>query len=240
MKINRQSKGLSLVEMLVVIAIILVIAAIVFPLVAKAKLSAKRTACNSNLKQAGVALSLYIEQVGDYPMTVRNYGGREPRKMRAVSAITSNFAGATRVLLCPLDDPEGRKALYHDERREPQSYKATWFLWEKDSGVEAWKQLTNLDPNPILFRCYFHIDPCRTELMANRTDFWCLMGGALVARRDTSVSVDKRRHELFIDRVDPVTGAMQGNMRKVNWYMATDVPCPASICENASDDDGIR
>jgi prepilin-type N-terminal cleavage/methylation domain-containing protein/prepilin-type processing-associated H-X9-DG protein len=56
-------RAFTLIELLVVIAIIAILAAILFPVFAQAKVSAKKIADLSNLKQIGLALMLYA---GDY------------------------------------------------------------------------------------------------------------------------------------------------------------------------------
>lgn len=64
---NRR-QGFTLIELLVVIAIIAILAAILFPIFGKAKESAKRSSCLSNLKQLGYAMTLYQDNYdGDYP-----------------------------------------------------------------------------------------------------------------------------------------------------------------------------
>ena len=49
----------TLIELLVVIAIIAILAAILFPVFAQAKAAAKKTACLSNQRQLGIALTMY-------------------------------------------------------------------------------------------------------------------------------------------------------------------------------------
>lgn len=57
----------TLVEMLVVLAIVAVLAAIIFPVVSSARLSAKKAATISNLKQCGLALAIYYDDYSELP-----------------------------------------------------------------------------------------------------------------------------------------------------------------------------
>jgi prepilin-type N-terminal cleavage/methylation domain-containing protein/prepilin-type processing-associated H-X9-DG protein len=54
-------KGFTLIELLVVIAIIAILAAILFPVFAQAREKARQSACQSNLKQQGNALMMYMQ-----------------------------------------------------------------------------------------------------------------------------------------------------------------------------------
>lgn len=67
----RRTRGFTLIELLVVIAIIAILAAILFPVFARAKAAAKQTACISNLKQIGSAVTIYMGDWDDvFPYAV--------------------------------------------------------------------------------------------------------------------------------------------------------------------------
>ena len=57
-------KGLSLIEILCVLAILSIVAAILFPVFARAKQAAKESACIPNLKNLYLATALYREEQG--------------------------------------------------------------------------------------------------------------------------------------------------------------------------------
>ena len=64
---TRRSDAFTLIELLVVIAIIAILAAILFPVFARARENARKSNCQSNLKQIGTGLLQYVQ---DYDETV--------------------------------------------------------------------------------------------------------------------------------------------------------------------------
>jgi len=54
-------KAFILIELLVVIAIIAILAAILFPVFARARENARRSSCQSNLKQLGLGFAQYTQ-----------------------------------------------------------------------------------------------------------------------------------------------------------------------------------
>jgi prepilin-type N-terminal cleavage/methylation domain-containing protein/prepilin-type processing-associated H-X9-DG protein len=65
---QRLHRAFTLIELLVVIAIIAILAAILFPVFAQAREKARQSSCLSNLKQMGLAISMYAQDWEGYPM----------------------------------------------------------------------------------------------------------------------------------------------------------------------------
>lgn len=58
---SKSAAGFTLIEMLIVIAIIAILASILFPVFARARESGRQTTCLSNLRQMSLAFRMYTQ-----------------------------------------------------------------------------------------------------------------------------------------------------------------------------------
>ena len=106
MRICRERSGFTLIELMVVIAIIVVLAAFLFPVFSATRQKAREATCLSNLHQLGIALKAYIADQRLYPPPPTydpTANGNVGLYSGGFSALYPNYVTDKNLFLCPED-----------------------------------------------------------------------------------------------------------------------------------------
>ena len=100
MRISKFNKGFTLIELLVVIAIIGILAGILLPVLSRARESARKTQCMSNVKQIGMGLIMYAnENIETFPSSTT--GSNDA--MISLNLLYDTYISDNKVFNCPSD-----------------------------------------------------------------------------------------------------------------------------------------
>lgn len=114
--------GFTLLELLFVISIIGILAAILLPALAKARESARRSVCLSNLEQIGMAIHLYsLEHNGELPWS----GGKNDA--RCFVNLCPEYISNPAIYACPSDPQYNPKMPFtNSEQEEKDSFRKSY------------------------------------------------------------------------------------------------------------------
>lgn len=143
------SAAFTLVELLIVLAIVGILAGLLLPVFSRAREAGRSAACLSNLHQVGVALQLYVQDnrnrmpvMYDALFSTNN----APTNMqKTVDVVLTNYLGSTNILKCPSD----REGVFERTR---SSY--GWNVLINGQDADHFRVLTlNFNPHqiPLMF-----------------------------------------------------------------------------------------
>ncbi len=149
---RRGECGFTLVELLVVIGIIALLISILLPALSKARESANRVACLSNLKQLSYGLIMYANQnKGAFCSPAKrgtvnpaDFIYWQPGRVFRESAIIQAMGGAasTKVMICPSDQIDG-----HTANNPPPQYPYSYVMVNRLYGKGQGGSSTSSPPN---------------------------------------------------------------------------------------------
>jgi prepilin-type N-terminal cleavage/methylation domain-containing protein len=102
------AKGFTLVELLLVVAVIAILAALLLPALGQAKAKAQRSACINNLRQINLGVRMYADDSSDaFPPPKNDF---PPDAFTAYTKLMKSYLGMTgasperaKLFVCPAD-----------------------------------------------------------------------------------------------------------------------------------------
>ena len=152
---HREARAFTLIELLVVITVIAGLAALLLPVLGRAKESGKATACLSNLRQVGIALQIYVQENNNRLPFMRDRSLTTTNELPSPDLVLSNQLGNVRVLQCPSDKQQ---------------------LFENTGSSYSWNNLLNGQDADHLSIMGLSFDPHQIPVMFDKEKFHIARG----------------------------------------------------------------
>ncbi|HJN14450.1 MAG TPA: prepilin-type N-terminal cleavage/methylation domain-containing protein [Armatimonadota bacterium] len=130
--LNRRKSGFTLIEVILVMGIIAILAAILFPVFARAQAKARQTSCLENLRQISIALSLYA----------RDHAGCFPPTDDDLTPLLDRYLPMEESLFCPSVEEKGSGQ--HADRTMPPGTASTHATFDVVTG-DYWYEAGRCD-----------------------------------------------------------------------------------------------
>jgi len=151
---DKTAGAFTLVELLVVMAIIAILAALLLPTLGRTKESARATVCLSNLHQIGIALQIYVSDNNNKLPVMRDVSPdpvvAATNTFPAIQKVLAPQLGNTNVLRCPSDLQK---------------------FFELTGSSYAWNSLLNGEDADHLVVFNLHFDPHEIPVVYDKEDF---------------------------------------------------------------------
>lgn len=140
----------TLIELLVVISVIGILAALLLPVLSRAKEAARSAACLSNLHQIGIALQLYVQDNNNKLPFMRDRSLTTTNTLPGPNQVLASDLGNTNVLCCPSDREQ---------------------LFEQTGSSYAWNSLLNGEDADHLIVFNIPFDPHQIPVFFDKNAF---------------------------------------------------------------------
>jgi prepilin-type N-terminal cleavage/methylation domain-containing protein/prepilin-type processing-associated H-X9-DG protein len=175
----KERKAFTLIELLVVISIIGILMSLLMPAISRAKMKALDTKCISNLKQIGIALTMYAEENN----SKLPFAERRPSTPvastnvlpRIVDVLSNNVGGALAIFKCPLDKAKNFE-------KEGSSYE--WNYQANGKPIELPGKINGIDRTAEKARLIYDYEPNPHQGGPNGTKNVLYGDGHVAAIRD--------------------------------------------------------
>lgn len=207
-----QTRGLTLVEIILVVAIVVLLAALAVPVVHRARYRAHDATCLSNMRQILSAIMMYRA----------DYNQAFPPKTRPILAYTKN----EQVFHCPVDTLEYERQSVVRLLGRLQGIPQLSYLYFGDTGVEEFlpRYAPPHDENYGILVCFLH--PI-SNLSYRSPDLAPFVRRGLL---DGSVVTVRKRPPNPDERVTPPPPGEEGVGAFNVWVWFTNAPCPPEYC----------
>lgn len=187
---RKRESGFTLIELLTVIAIIAILAAILLPVLGRARENGRRTSCSSNLHQLALAVNLYKQDNKVYPADQGEappagfwYGTNDTSGDGAgLGSLFPEYIGQKKAFNCPDSDVSDPKDPLYNSYDQPDpakaapdnlKYRRAWKLAGTIADPSERRQLIWRNPpdSTIVTWCHLHrANPEATAIRAQDKD----------------------------------------------------------------------
>lgn len=215
-----KKRGVTLIEILCVIAILVLLMALLLPVATSARRKSQETVCTSNMRQLVAALHKYREDYGDFPPFLQ---------------YVYPYVREKRLFLCPLDRWESIGGANWFGGANPYAMankiSSSYYYFADPIAVTGTEHgllpeiLPTVDSNHGVIACLLHGDcPSYCIDIPRPEAALCCRGLTLRGRLDGSVQRAQTAPRVYNS---PTEGEI---VVRDYWHLYTEAPCPPQIC----------